>query len=191
MKKAVIGLITFALIAMNGSAFAWDVDVTISVEDASVDLTATATTDDYILGTAAGIEGTGQIGVHGEGDNESGHLITGVSGAGRLYASQALGSAGCLVDCVEEQCDNCPEYQYGAASYATINGAGAIILTQAAGYDTQNGNVTGQILIVRGVGDFTAGMMSSLWIEGMEESVIHTMVHTVWALNSVYLEFME
>ena len=175
MKKIIIGLIAFAMVTFTGSAIAWDVDITIGVQDTNVDITATATTDDYVLATAAGVDGTGQIGIHGEGDSESGYMITGVSGEGELYAAQGLGSTGCLADCGEEPCDECPDYEYGATSGATINGQGEIILAQAVGYDTQKGNVNGQILVVRGEGDFTAGMMSSLWIEEMGEPVNHAM----------------
>ena len=175
MKKIIIGLIAFAMVTFTGSAIAWDVDITIGVQDTNVDITATATTNNYVLATAAGVDGTGQIGVHGEGDSEGGYMITGVSGEGELYAAQGLGSTGSLVDCDEEPCDECPDYEYSATSSAAINGQGTIILAQAAGYDTQKGNINAQILAAHGEGDFTAGMMSRLWVEGMEEPVGHAM----------------
>ena len=112
MKKIVIGLIAFAMVAMTGSALAWDIGVTIGVEDAKVDITATATDDDYILAASAGVDGTGDICIQGEGDSDGGYLITGVSGRGELYAAQGLGIAGCLIECTEEPCDECPDYLY-------------------------------------------------------------------------------
>jgi len=175
MRKIIIPLIAFAMVTFTGSAIAWDIDIGIGVQDSDVEITASATTENYTLASSAGVDGTGQISIHGEGDSESGYMLTGVEGEGELYASQGIGARGCLVDCGEEPCDDCPDYEYGATSSAAINGQGTIMLAQAAGYDTQQGNVNAQVLVVQGHGDFIAGMMSSLLIEGMEEPVNHTM----------------
>ena len=188
MKKILIGLIAFALVVWSSSALAWDVDVTIAVENSKVDLTATATSENYVLSSAAGVDGTGQVGIHGEGDDDSGHMITAVSGTGEMYAANGLGSNGCLIDCVGEACEKCPDYEYGAVSSARIHGQGEIILAQAAGYDINaERNANAQILVIRGQGDFTTGMMSSLWITGMDEPVNHAM--GAFGTNVVFYAF--
>ena len=174
MRKIIIALIAFAMLTFTGSAIAWDVNIGIGVQDADVEITASATTENYVLESSAGVDGTGQIGIHGEGDSESGYMLTGVEGEGKLYAYQGIGARGCLADCGEEPCDECPDYEYRATSSAAINGQGTIMLAQAAN-NTQQGNVNAQVLVVQGHGDFVVGMMSSLLIEGMEEPVNHTM----------------
>jgi len=175
MKGKLIGLIVLALIVINGSAIAWDVDVNIAVEDTSVDLTATATTDNYLLSSAAGVDGTGLISIHGEGDAESGQMMTSVSGTGAMYAANGLGAVGLLEECSEGDCDDCNYYEYDGVSYAEINGQGKIILAEVVGYDTDEKNIHAQFLFANGIGDFTAGMMTSFWDSETNESVSHAM----------------
>lgn len=170
MRKLVIGLIITALLAFNTSALAWDVDVNIAVQDSNVGLSASATTDNYTLRSAAGVDGTGVIGIHGAGDAESGHLLTGVSGTGNLYAANGLESSGNL-----GSCNDCPDYDYDALSYASINGQGTIILAQATGYDFKGNNSNIQVLFAKGEGEFKSGMMSSFLTSDMDEPMDHAM----------------
>lgn len=174
MKKILLaGLIAFTMVALAGSAAAWNIDINAHVTDADVDISASASdaTWDGFYGfdTTAGVDGNGDIKIWGSSCKDK--LTTKVSGEGELYATQTMLVTGCLVDCGEEPCNECPDYVYGAASGAAIDGEGSIKLKS----DVLNrrGDHT-QKLKVYGAGDFTAGMAVAYQIEG-QEPVAHAM----------------
>jgi len=179
MRKIVVGLIVVALIAMAGTTIGWEVDINISVDSSKVDVSAqsTETTDDgayALLGTSAGIDGTGTINIQGNGEED--YLTSHVIGTGNLYAYQGLIVNGCLVECSEGNCEECPSYIYTSQTGATINGSGEILLAGAAHLDNfEFDGVNGQVIFVKGSGSFTSGLLTSYIIEGMEEPVTHAM----------------
>lgn len=172
MKKILAGFIAFTMLALAGSAAAWDINVQIDVQDADVNVNAAATGENYIFVTAAGVDGTGKINIHGTGGDNQGVLLTRVQSHDQdtdIYAYQGLGVKGCLVECGEEPCNECPEYMYTAESSAALHGQGEIFITGIVSH-----NLSGQIFYTYGEGDFTAGMISNLWIED-QQPVTHAM----------------
>lgn len=194
MKKILlIAFIAFGLVA-TGSAMAWKVDIDAHVHDATLDMQFETTGEDfdgdaYLFGTTAGVDGTGNIDIYGRGhwNNDMGFLTTEVESrkGADMYATQTLGVQGCLIDCAEEPCNECPEYTYVASSGATIDGTGKIFLAEGENVGFCD-NYNGQVLAVHGEGDFTAGMGSTLWI-GDEEPVTHAM--GAWGENVEFCAF--
>jgi len=180
-KILIAGLIAFTMVAVAGSAAAWMIDIDAKVWDADVDVTAGVAVGDplkdndwYAFGTTAGVDGSGHIEIFGSECKDK--ISTDVHtkeymGESDIYATQTMLVGGCLVDCAEEPCNDCPTYVYGAAAGATISGNGEINLDsnyQDRHYDQA------QDLKVHGEGDFTAGMMTLSLIEG-SDPVAHAM----------------
>jgi len=103
MKKILMMGIMILLLA-TGSAFAWEINIDVWVEDADVDLSASAggKLDDgmYELGIAAGIDGTGAIQVEGSdvrfGDGGIGARLPVITRAiGEFYATETSVVTGC------------------------------------------------------------------------------------------------
>jgi len=164
--------------ALAGINMDWMIDVDIDLTDAEVGLGATHDDDSIHYGTEAMIMGSGEIGIIGFGDGIQGRLLTSVKGedSTKLYAASGLGVAGCLVDCAEEPCNECPDYMYFTFSLGKIkHGSGEIFIAESANLNTQKlGTVNGQVLAVHGEGDFDAYMETDLWI-GDEEPLSHVM----------------
>lgn len=188
MKKILFAsLVAFCLVA-TGSAMAWKVDIDAHVHDATLDLQFETTGtdrdgDSYYFATTAGVDGTGNIDIFGHGHwcRDRGTLITEVESrkGGSLYATQTLGTRGCLTDC-------CERYSYVAGSGATIDGTGKIFLAEGENVGICRDHYNGQILMVHGEGDFTAGMGSTLWV-GDQEPVSHAM--GAWGDNAEFCAF--
>lgn len=170
MKKILFAsFVAFCLVA-TGSAMAWDFNIEIGLEDAKVDVQATSgpfATDEggYQIWNTAGVDGSGEIHIEGWNQGEGGSNARNpvyVWGEGDLYATSSQVVAGCCADC------DCPDngYLYGATQGATISGDGYIELRQLT--NKRRNDENRQDMVVWGYGDFTAGMISTLAVEGAE-----------------------
>ena len=195
MKKILLAsLVAFCLIA-TGSSMAWKIDLDSHVRDAKLDLQFSTTGtdwdgDSYLFATTAGVDGYGKIDIdgHGYARRDQGTLTTEVKSrdGGAIYATQTLGTRGCLEDCAERPCCDVPRYSYYAESFAAIDGTGKIFLTEGENVRICCDNYNGQILKVHGEGDFKAGLGSTLWV-GDQEPVSHQM--GAWGENVEFCAF--
>ena len=136
-QTAAAFMLTILLFAgMVGLAAAWSIDIDAEFEDASVLISSSASTDNYImLQTAEVDDGTGYIGQYGEGTECEGYVIQGVDAEGSLVsASMAVGSIFCVPTGEEGcPCPTCRTVDYSAYQLVEVENGDASIC-QAQGY---------------------------------------------------------